>query len=137
MEIPDTPEELLENLGALPLQQLFPNIADLPPRARKLLRIIHQELASGDLTDQVFLEMTVLILIVWKSFNQLALSANLDQMDLEDELDDTWFTANSHLVRLDQYLSGILAAVEKHPEPPPHEDDQRPFSLYVINPNYE
>ena len=138
MDIPDTPEELLANLGAMPLQRLFPNISELPVRARKLLRLIHQDLSSGDLTDQAFIEMTVLILIVWKSFNQSALSANIDRMEEEGEVDDLWIATNSHLIRMDQYLRSILAAVEQSPEPPTSdEDDESPYSSYVINPNYE
>lgn len=132
MEIPDSPEQLLEALSEQSVRELFPSYDELQPRNQSLMKLIHRQLTSGDLTDAVFAEMVVLIFCVWRSFNLSALKSNHSKLDESEEIDETWIDTNEHLTRMDQFLLTSISSLNMMPSPP-ETDENNPFNQYILN----
>ncbi len=115
MDIPETPEALFEALAEPSLRQVYPRFDDLKPRNQKLIRLLHTELTKGELTDLSFMEFVGFVIVLWRSFNNTALSACLKQIESEDEIDTDWVDSALHLSRMDQYLVSLIHALEPLP----------------------
>lgn len=118
--IPDTPEQLFEQLSEPTLRELFPTFDELPARNQKLVRLIHTELVKGELSDATFQAFAGFILLLWRQFN-LGAMQRIDQLlDENDDIESSWIAQANALHRMDQYLRGVFAALEAMP---PEDDD--------------
>lgn len=132
MQIPDTPEALFEQLAEPSLREMFPKYDSLSPRNQKMVRLLHTELTKGELTDRTFLEFVGFTLVLWRSFNYSAICANQHLIDSEDEIDTDWVDAATQLARLDQFLCGLLSALDAMPGLEDDTDDPAPSNRYLI-----
>lgn len=130
MHVPDSPEALFEALAEPSLREFYPDFAELKPRNQKLIRLLHTELAKGELSDATFQEFIGFSLILWRGYNRSALQRTMAQIDTEDEIDTDWVDTAIQLTRTDQYLNGILSALE--PMPCTDADGQACEAHYII-----
>jgi len=132
MDVPESPEALFEMLSEPSLRHVFPRYDELVPRNQKLIRLLHTELTKGELTDRTFTEFVGFVTVLWRSFNQSALQAKLDQFAEADEIDDEWINQLNHLSRTDQFLTGLVAYLEALPGLDGGEDEQICDSRYLL-----
>jgi hypothetical protein len=64
------------------------------------------------------MEFVGFVIVLWRSFNNTALSACLKQIESEDEIDTDWIDAIAHFTRMDQYQQHLLAAIGENPGVP-------------------
>jgi hypothetical protein len=115
MRIPDTPEQLFEDLAEPTLRELFPAFDQLEPRNQKLVRLLHTELAKGQLSDGSFQQFVGFTVLLWRSFNAGAMQRNDYRLSTEADVEETWIQAASSFHRMDQFLTSILALLETMP----------------------
>lgn len=132
MDVPESPEALFEMLSEPSLRQVFPRYDELVPRNQKLIRLLHTELTKGELTDRTFTEFVGFVTVLWRSFNQSALQAKLDQFAEADEIDDEWINQLNHLSRTDQFLTGLVTYLDALPGLGDGEEDQTCDSRYLL-----
>lgn len=115
MEIPDTPEQLFDQIAEPSLRELFPTFDTLRPFNQKLVRLLHTELIKGELSDATFQDSLIFVVMLWRSFNAGAMVRNDTQLEMELDIDETWIQAATAFHRIDQYLSGVLGILETMP----------------------
>jgi hypothetical protein len=115
MQIPDTPEQLFEELAEPTLRELFPTYDQLEPRNQKLIRLLHTELTKGQLTDGTFQQFVGFIILLWRSFNAGAMQRNDARLASEDDIEEDWIIAATSFHRIDQFLTSLLALLETLP----------------------
>lgn len=115
MTIPDTPEQLFEELGESTLRELFPAFDALPPAAQKMVRLLHTELTKGALSDVVFHQLITVTLETWRTFNRSAMQANDHRLLTEMDVDEDWILEADSLHRMDQYLVSLQAVLSTLP----------------------
>jgi hypothetical protein len=115
MQIPDTPEQLFEELAEPTLRELFPTYDQLVPRNQKLIRLLHTELTKGTLSDATFQQFVGFIVLLWRSFNAGAMQRNDARLDEQDDIDGDWIEAARGHHRIDQFLTSLLVLLETMP----------------------
>lgn len=115
MTIPDTPEQLFEELGESTLRALFPAFDALPPAAQKMIRLLHTELTKGALSDIVFHQLLQVTIDTWRAFNRTALQVNDHRLLTETDVDEDWILEADSLHRMDQYLVSLQAVLSTLP----------------------
>lgn len=115
MQIPDSPEQLFEELAEPTLRELFPTFDKLEPRNQKLVRLLHTELAKGELSDGSFQQFVGFIVLLWRSFNAGAMQRNDARLAMETDIEEDWIEAATGLHRMDQFLTGLLAYLNAMP----------------------
>lgn len=126
VSVPDTPEQLFEQLAEPTLRELFPSFDELGPFNQKLVRLLHTELVKGALTDGTFQESLCFILMLWRSFNADAMNRNDERLEQESDIDELWIQAATEFHRMDQYLGSLLALLDTMPP----EDEGAPLSSW-------
>jgi hypothetical protein len=134
MSIPDTPEQLFEQLAEPTLHEVFPDYYELSPVAQKLVRLLHTELAKGTLTDGTLQEFVSFTLHLWRSFNAGAMQRMDEQLDTEPEIESDWIRASSAMHRMDQYLTGLLVSLGAMPPEDP-DNPMSAWSHYYLRPS--
>ena len=130
MQIPDTPEQFIETLGAQSIGQVFPQYEKLPIHYQKLLRIIHAELTKGQLNDQVLQGMLLCVLATWRDLNDRAVTQLRSIIQESEDVDTEWFDFYSHLGRIDNYLAILMSVVEKLPALTSEETPDHPITSH-------
>lgn len=133
-KIPDSPEELFEQLAEPTLRELFPTFDELRPVSQKLVRLLHTELTKGELNDGCFQGLVGLLLTLWRRFNGIAMERLDETIATEDDLEEDWITSATAFHRTDQFLAGMLILLETMPEDTPEDEDSIPMgTAYRIN----
>lgn len=133
MQIPDTPEQLFEELSEPTLRQLFPAFDKMSAAGQKLIRLLHTELTKGELGDDTFHQLVTLTVLTWRTFNRGALSRNDRRLFSQEDIDEEWILEGEALHRMDQYLAAVLAVMSSMPT----EDDETSLGApnrYLIRP---
>lgn len=115
MTIPDTPEQLFEELGEPTLRELFPAFDALPSGAQKMVKLLHTELTKGALSDTVFHQLLTVTVETWRIFNHSAMHANDTRLLTEDDIDEDWILSADSLHRMDQFLLSVQAMLKTLP----------------------
>lgn len=113
---PDTPDALVEAATHTSLRILYPEYDDLNHRQQKLLRLLHVELAAGQLNDATLIDTLLLVLGVWRRFSAVA-HAHLEESVAESPtFESDWIPHFEHFARLTQYLRSVELAVRSYPD---------------------
>mgnify|MGYP001549051053 CR=1 FL=1 len=106
MQIPDSPEDFLEQISEPQIRAFFVNYDDAPVPLKKLARLIHAEVRREELSDFMFKQLLILTVVLWRQMNGQALQ-NMAESAPKGGLSQPMLEA----LRIDQYTSSILAVV--------------------------
>lgn len=115
MQIPDTPEQLFENLSDESIREIFPNFDSLLPSQRKIVQIFHTELTKGQLCDKTFLQTIGLITYLWGGFNRIACVQLEELIESSFEIEEGWIHASTDYARINQFIESCLHLYEAAP----------------------
>lgn len=115
MTIPDTPEQLFEQLTDSSVQALYPNYKALKPRHRKLLHLLHCEMVKGEPGIPVIHDCLLFIAIFWDRMNEDALDICRKRILLFEDPDLEWVRQLEACTEVGQYLRSLLAVLGGFP----------------------
>ena len=120
MNIPDTPEQLFEQLGDETIRELFPNFERLSPTQRKIVQVFHTELTKGQLNDETFMETISLSMHLWGYFNRAACLQLSDLVESttnhRNEVSIELITSHFDAARVKQFIDACLNLYDAAPE---------------------
>lgn len=116
MKIPDTPEQLFENLSDESIREIFPNFDSLLPPQRKIVQIFHTELTKGQLCDKTFLQTMGLVTHLWGCFNRTACIQLEELIESSPDIDEQWIHASTDYARINQFIESCLNLYDAAPE---------------------
>jgi hypothetical protein len=116
MQIPDTPEALFEQLSDHTVHELFSNYDNLKPRHRKLVHLLHTELTKGELSDAAFMDCIGFITLLWRCFNNTAVTQAQRLLNDNDELDTAWINCALDTARVAQFIEACLNLYDSAPD---------------------
>jgi hypothetical protein len=117
MNIPDTPEQLFEQLGDETIRELFPNFDSLSSTQRKIVQVFHTELTKGQLNDETFMETISLSTHLWGYFNRAACLQLLDLVESNrDEVSIECVNSHTAAARVNQFIDACLNLYDAVPE---------------------
>lgn len=131
MDIPDTPQALLEAGSDAALTALHPSFTNLVPRDQRLVRLVQAELLRGELTDVAFASMVRTVLTVWHTLGTRALTSTWCELHASSEIDTDWVEAIAHLSRMDQFHETLRTALDLNPGEP-YPGSEEPLGCYRL-----
>lgn len=115
MDIPDTPQALLEASSSATLKLLHPEYDALHARDQRLVRLIQAELLQGALSDDAFASMLTTVLAVQLHLISTADSSLHHALEVNDTIETEWIGAAAHFARMQQYAAMVLHLISEHP----------------------
>lgn len=125
--VPSTPDQLFDMVGEPTLRSIFPNYDRLPPLLQKLVRLVHTELVTGNLTDVDMKALCMLSLSIWRSLAVLQIDT-LDDMLFGEPPDNEGATLTNYTdaIRLEQTLTSTIACLSVAPVTETQDDPMAP-----------
>lgn len=112
---PDTPDALVEAATHTSLHILYPEYDELNHRQQKLLRLLHVELASGQLNDAALIDTLLMVTRVWRRFSDVA-HVHLEESVAESPtFNSEWLSHFEHFAAVSQYLRSVELAIHSYP----------------------
>ena len=115
MNIPDTPQALLEASSPATLRLLHPEYDDLPERDQRLVRLVQAELLQGRLSDTAFAAMLTTVLRVQQHLIHTADASVHFAIEVSDTVETEWIDAVKHFARMQHYAATVLHLISEHP----------------------
>lgn len=115
MTIPDSPEQLFEQLTETSVHALYPNYNALKPRHRKLLNLLHCEMIKGEPGVPAIYDSLLFIAVFWDRLNEDAHMICKEQILASDEVDLKWVRQLEACAEISQFIRSLLAALGSYP----------------------
>lgn len=115
MDIPDTPQALLEASSSATLRLLHPEYDALHARDQRLVRLIQAELLQGALSDDAFASMLTTVLRVQQHLVHTADASVHFAIEASDTVETEWIDAVEHFARMQHYAATVLHLISEHP----------------------